>query len=202
MAISLARRVCHWHGKGLNNGGGGSRNDGGSGRGSAVAVHFGLGTVARDVTSLAASVAGLTRGVERSAIGSGAVTRNVTELATGVALHSLGLAVAREVVWSAALVAGRRATAAKSAPEASSCVSSAGSGCTPAHSTSAGVRAVASQMARETARVAASAGASSAQAQSRAVRLDMAEALAVVALLCFGGARVGASVRLVAGLLA
>lgn len=46
--------------------------------------------------------------------------------------------------------------------------------------------------------VAASASASSAQAQRGAVSLDMAEALAVIALLGLGGARERAAIRLVA----
>lgn len=50
--------------------------------------------------------------------------------------------------------------------------------------------------------VAASAGTSAAQAQSRAISLDMAKTLAVVALLSLSGARQRAAVGLVAGLLA
>lgn len=46
--------------------------------------------------------------------------------------------------------------------------------------------------------VAAAAGAGSAQAKGRAVSLDMAKTLAVVALLGLGGARQGAAVGLVA----
>ena len=60
-----------------------------------------------------------------------------------------------------------------------------------------------SQMAGLTAVVAATAtGTATAQAKSRAVGLDMAKTLAVVALLSLGGARKGAAVGLVAGLLA
>ncbi|KAF9729029.1 hypothetical protein PMIN01_12719 [Paraphaeosphaeria minitans] len=50
--------------------------------------------------------------------------------------------------------------------------------------------------------VASSAGTGAAQAERRAIGLNVAEALAVVALLGLGGARVRASVGLVAGLLA
>jgi len=152
------------------------------------------------VARLAASVAGLAGSVERAAVGSSAVARDVTKLAAGVALHSLSLAVASKVVGSAALVAGGRATTSKATPEATAI--SATRGTTAAHGTGARVRAVAGQVSGKTARVASSARASSAQAQSWAVSLDMAKALAVVALLGLGSARVGASVGLVAGLLA
>ena len=50
--------------------------------------------------------------------------------------------------------------------------------------------------------VASTAGAGAAQAERRAVGLDVAETLAVVALLGLGAAREGAAVGLVAGLLA
>lgn len=59
-----------------------------------------------------------------------------------------------------------------------------------------------SQVARLTTVVATATGTGAAQAQSRAVSLHMTKALAVVALLGLGGARKGAAVRLVAGLLA
>jgi hypothetical protein len=67
------------------------------------------------VTSLGALVADLTGGAERATVGSGAVTRDVTELAAGVALHSLSLAVAGEVVGATALVAGSGARVATEA---------------------------------------------------------------------------------------
>jgi hypothetical protein len=59
------------------------------------------------VANLAAAVAGLaTLAVKRAAVGRGAVAGDVTELAASVALHALGLAVARVVVGATALVAG------------------------------------------------------------------------------------------------
>jgi len=58
---------------------------------------------------LAAAITGLAGGVEGTAVGGGAVAGDVAELAAGVALHGLSLAVAREVVGAAALVAGRGA---------------------------------------------------------------------------------------------
>ena len=153
------------------------------------------------MAGFAAAVAGLTRSVERTAVGSRAIAGDVTELAAGVALHGLSLAVAGEMVRSAALVAGGRATTAESAPEAAAVWTAAGSASATSH-TSARVGAVTGQVASETAGVASSARAGAAQPKSRAVGLDVTKALAVVALLCFGGARVRASVGLVAGLLA
>lgn len=60
------------------------------------------------MTGLTALVAGLAGRVEGPAVGSSAVPRDVAELAAGVALHGLRLAVAREMVGAAALVASRR----------------------------------------------------------------------------------------------
>lgn len=71
-----------------------------------------LAAVTRDVAGLAARVARLAGGVERPAVGGGAVARDMAELAAGIALHRLRLAVASEVVWATALVAGGRARAA------------------------------------------------------------------------------------------
>lgn len=106
-------------------------------------------------------------------------TMVLTELAAGVAFHGLSLAIAGKVVGSTALVAGGRASAAsETAPEAS--IAATGSTSTTAHSW---VGAVAGKMAGEAAAVAASACTGSAQTQSRAVGLDVSEALAMVALL-------------------
>lgn len=92
---------------------------GGSLGSSQVTLFLGLavgvlrGAVARDVTSLATSIAGLPGRVERTTIGSSAVTGDVSEFAASVALHRLGLAVASKVVGPAALVAscGTRSSA-------------------------------------------------------------------------------------------
>lgn len=198
--MAVARRLSDssgWH-NGLGDSNGGSRCAGGS----AIAIDLGLSAVTGDVTSLAAAVAGLSSGVKRAAVRGCAVAGNVTQLAAGVTLHGLGLAIASEMVGSAALVAGGRASAAsKAAPEASS-KATATRGSASSTTSHSWVRAVAGQMAGQTTAVAASAGASSAQAQSRAVSLDVAESLAVVALLGLSGARVRAAIRLVAGLLA
>ena len=117
----------------------------------------------------------------------GAVTGDVAELSAGVALHSLSLAVAGEVVGTTALVASRGAAALAS--EASAEASSeAATGRRSASSTAhSWVGAVARQVARQTAAVAASAGASTAQAEGGAVSLDVSKTLAVVALLSWRG---------------
>lgn len=180
------------------------RGDGGNGSrcgsSTAVAVDLSLRAVAGDVAGFAAAVAGLTRGVERSAVRSRAVARDVAQLAASVALHGLSLAIAGEVVGSTALVASSRTATTESAPEATAKCTARSTSAT-SHA-SARVGAVAGQVAGETARVAPSARSSAAQPKSRAVSLDVAKALAVVALLRLGGARVRASVRLVARLLA
>ena len=177
------------------------RLDGGRHRSSAIAIDLSLGAVTRDVARLAAAVAGLARGIEWAAIRSRAIARDVAQLAARIALHGLGLAVARKVVWSSALVAGSRAGAASISAAETSTEAAAGTGAAT-HTACTRVGAVTRQMAGETARVASTARAGAAQTQGWAVGLDVAEALAVVALLGLGGARVGASVGLVAGLLA
>jgi len=101
----------------LGNGGnrGNRRRSGGDGRSVVhidIVVDFTvgvlLGAVARDVTSLAALIAGLASSVKGTAVGGGAVSGDVAELAASVALHSLGLAITSEVVRTTALVAGGR----------------------------------------------------------------------------------------------
>lgn len=176
----------------------GDRSGGGSSVSGGVTVDFSLGAVARNVAGFATAVASLAGGVKWATVGCSAVAGDVSQLATGVALHSLSLAIAGEVVRSTTLVASSRASAAsEAAPETS--VSAARSARTTTHSW---VGAVAGKMASNTAAVAASAGTSSAQAQSRAVSLDVSEALAVVALLGLSGAGMRASIGLVSGLLA
>jgi hypothetical protein len=164
-----------------------------------------LAAVTRDVSGLAALVAGLAGRVERAAVGGGAVARDVSELATGVALHGLRLAVTSKVVGAAALVAGRLASAADKASPCLGEAAAAGGGCPveAGNRGNRGVRAVASQVANRVAVVAPVAGArAAAQTQGRALSLDVAETLAVVALLRLGRAGHGALVRLMVGLLA
>ena len=135
------------------------------------------------MSRLAAAVTRFTRSVKGPAIRRRAITRNVAQLAAGVALHGLRLAVAREVVRAAALVASRGTASSEAAAEAS-VAASRRAACSTSHS---GVGAVAGKVAVQTTAVAASAGAGSAKAQRRAVGLDVAETLAVVALLGWRG---------------
>lgn len=105
------RSVLHVGGVGVRNSGLGDWDlavDGGLGTG----LGQGLGALAADVAGLTAPVAGLAGRVERTAVGSRAVAGDVTKLATSVALHGLSLAVASEMVRSAAFVAGSCAVAA------------------------------------------------------------------------------------------
>jgi hypothetical protein len=103
-----------------------------------------LGAVAGDVTGFSALVASLSGRVERTAIGSRAVARDVTELAASVALHSLSLAIAGEVVRSTTLVARSRARTTDEAATAAgepSITATARGWATAAHVDTSGVRA-------------------------------------------------------------
>lgn len=150
-----------------------------------------LRTVARDVSSLAAPVAGLASSVEGTAVGSGAVTRDVTKLAASIALHGLGLAVSCKVVRPTALVASSgTSTASETATswKPTGIASTAGRRSTRDTCTG-GSRTGASQVTRLAAVVATTAGAGATQTQSRAVSLDVTKALTVIALLGLSGAR-------------
>ena len=69
-----------------------------------------LRTVLRDVAHLAASIAGFASfAVHGATVWRGAIPGDMAKLAASVALHRLGLAIAGEMVWSAALVASCRA---------------------------------------------------------------------------------------------
>lgn len=155
------------------------------------------------MASLAALVAGLAGSVQGAAVGSSAISGDVAELAASIALHGLSLAVASEVVGATALVACSRTRAVG---EASTTIAAdettTAHGSTTAHTRIAGVGASTSQMAGLAAVVASATGGSAAQAESRAVGLDMAQSLAVVALLRLSRARERAAVGLVARLLA
>jgi len=162
-----------------------------------------LRAVAGDVSSLTALVAGLSSGVERATIGSSAVSRDVAELAAGVALHSLSLAVTSKVVGTTTLVAsGRARTTGKTTSAVATGEATTTHGSTTAHSRTNGVGAGASKVTGLATVVAAAAGASAAQAEGRAVSLDVTKTLAVVALLGLSGSGKRASVGLVARLLA
>lgn len=162
-----------------------------------------LRAIPRDVTGLAALVAGLASSVKRATVGSSAVPGDVAELAAGVALHGLSLAVTGKVVGATALVASSGTGAASETTTAvATGEAAAAHGGATAKSRANRVRAGASKVTRLAAVVAAAAGASTAQAESRAVSLDVAQTLAVVALLSLGGTGKRAAVGLVARLLA
>lgn len=188
-------------GAGLNGSGSSSsssrgRSSGGvDGRLSGSSLSVGR-AVARDVAGLGALVADLAGGAERTTVGGGAVAGDVAKLATGIALHGLGLAVTGEVVRTTALVAGGSARVATKA-SAEALVPTTRTGATTCAG-GRGVGAVAllfdqswpsttvtestySKVAGLAAVVAAAIG--TVQAQGGAVSLDVAEALAVVALL-------------------
>lgn len=167
-----------------------------------TALRLLLWAVAGDVTSLTAPVASLASSVERATVGGGAIARDVTKLAASIALHGLSLAITSEVVGTTALVASGRARATREATAAvATSESTTAHRSTAAHGTN-GVGASTSKMTGLAAVVAASAGASAAQAKGRAVGLDVAKTLAVVALLGLSGAGQRAAVGLMAGLLA
>lgn len=176
-----------------------------------------LRAVPRDVTGLAALVAGLASSVKRATVGSSAVSGDVAELAAGVALHGLSLAVTGKVVGATALVASSGTGAASETTTAVTTGEAATAhGGTTAKSRTNRVRAGAlsircqymelremairaySKVTGLAAVVAAAAGASTAQAESRAVSLDVAQTLAVVALLSLSGTGKRAAIGLVA----
>lgn len=180
-----------------------------------------LGAVTRDVAGLTALVARLAGRVERPTVRGGAVARDVAELAASIALHRLRLAVASEVVRATALVARRRTRAGESAPPGAEAATTDDP--TSADTGNRGVGAVTlkqrqlvpcrihlpmmgrkthSQVAHGIAVVASVAGAGAAQAESRALGLNVPETLAVIALLRLCGARHRALVRFVVRLLA
>lgn len=187
--------------------------DGGNGRGGHVVDINYLGSdfrrsvllraVSRDMAGLAALVTSLASGVKGTAVGSGAITRNMTQLATGVALHGLRLTVTGEVVGAAALVtsSGTGTTEATSAVATSKTTTAHRS--TTAHSRAADrVGASASKVTRLAAVITTATGTSAAQTKGRAVSLNVAKALAVVALLSLSSTGKRAAVGLMARLLA
>lgn len=213
--LSVPRGQMDWRGlvealrnrsDGRSRGGG---DDGWVGRkrnfgGRSLGVGVLLGAISRDVAGLATLVAGLASSVQRAAVGSSAVARNVAELAACVALHRLCLTVTSEVVRATALVAGGRSSAARKATALGESASeaTAGNRSASAHVRASGIRAGASQVTRLSAVVATATSAGAAETEGRAVSLDMAQALAVVALLCLSSPWEGAAVGLVTRLLA
>jgi hypothetical protein len=173
------------------------------GRGVAVQVHVRLvvavgvvllGAVAGDMTGLSALVAALASGAKGAAVGSRAVARDVAQLAARVAFDGLRLAVTSVVVGPAALVAGCGTSArGKTATTVATSEASAGNRrSTATESRGARVRRVGARadvVAELTAIMATAGSASAAKTKGRAVGLDVAQALAVIALLGFRGAR-------------
>ena len=164
---------------------------------SAIAINGSFrSAILGDVTSLATAVAGLASSVEGAAIGSGTVARDVSQLAAGIALHGLRLAVTSIVVRSSALVASRwTSTSSKSTTESSIPATRNASSTARAR---VGVGARAGKMARLSAVVAASTDTSTAQTEGRTIGLNVAQALAVITLFRLGRARMGAGVRFMA----
>jgi hypothetical protein len=123
----------------------------------------------------------------------------VAELAAGVALHGLSLAVASEVVGTAALVAGggARITLESTAEALETTTGTGGTASTGG----GGVGAVAGKVTGLVAVVAAAIG-TTVQAKGGAVSLDVTDALTIVALLGLGSTGPRAAARLVARLLA
>lgn len=129
---------------------------------------------------MSASVAGLSGSAQRTAVRGSTVPADVAELSASIALHGLGLTITGVVVGSAALVAGSRSGTSESSTTSESKPSTAHRR-TSTESTSGG--AVTSQMTGVTAAVASSSSSSSRKSQGRAISLNVAETLAVVALL-------------------
>lgn len=166
----------------------------------------------RDVTGLRALVTDLAGRAQRATVGSGAITRDVTKLSAGVALHSLSLAVTSEVVRTTTLVAGGSTrVAAKSTAETTGESSTRTTDTTASTSTStrtstststrSGSTTVAGKVTKLVA-VVATAASTTVQAQCRTVSLDVANSLAVVALLGLGRTGLRAAAGLVSSLLA
>lgn len=182
--------------------------------------------VPRDVAGLAALVASLACGAERTSVGSRAVPGDVTKLATSITLHGLCLTVASKVVRTSALVAcGRAGTSTIPAPAVTTETTPADRASTT-HTNARGVRASTlcksvsnmhlggdeavhvegrqythSQVARLPT-VVAPTGTGTAQPQGWAVGLNVTQSLTVVALLGLSRPGKRALVRLVSRLLA
>lgn len=113
-----------------NNGSHGGGDGDNGGRGS-LAIDLSLGALARNVTSLAAAVARLSGSIQWATVGGGTVAGDVTQLAAGVTLHGLGLTITGEVVGSTAFVAsGLACTTGETATESASKASTRGPACT------------------------------------------------------------------------
>lgn len=196
-------RVCLSHGSDRSNGRSRNAADINLLRNLANTGSVLLRAVTRDVSSLTALIASLASSVERTAVRSSTIPRDVTELAAGIALHGLSLAITSKVVGTTTLVAsGRARTTGETTTAVTTGEATTTHGSTTAHSRTNRVGAGASKVTGLATVVAAAAGAGTAQAEGRAVSLDVTKTLAVVALLGLSGSGKRASVGLVARLLA
>ena len=148
------------------------------------------------MSSFSTAVACLSSSVERSAVRSRAVARDVAKLAACVAFLRLRLTIASEVVGSSTLIAHSGTVVLEATAHAEP--STAAGGSTSSHASNTRCWAVAlfyvshlclithretySKVTRASAGIAVTAS-TAAQAEGRAVRLDVAKALTVVALL-------------------
>lgn len=176
-------------------GGGGSGGGGGGGTGVVIAGSRILGAVSADVPSLTATIASFPSGVQWSTVRGSAIAANVAQLPAGIALHSLSLAIPSVVARSTALVASSRSWCRRVPSNAVASVE-------PTALEPLVSRAVTGEMARLAARVTSAACSSTVDTKSWAVRLNVTESLAMVALLGLSSSWVWASVRLVSRLLA
>ncbi|OTB10311.1 hypothetical protein K445DRAFT_255792 [Daldinia sp. EC12] len=139
------------------------------------------------MASFSALVARLASSVKRATVRCCAVPGDMTKFSTSVAFHSLGLAVSREVVWSAAFIAGSWSGSTSETTPAKTTVAATANWGAASDSHTSGVGTSSGQMTGLTAVVAAAVTTSAAQAQSRTVGLDVSKPLAVIALLRLGG---------------
>lgn len=161
-------------------------------------------TILRDMAWLTTLVAALPSGVQRPSIRCGTVTRNVTQFAARIALHSIGLTVSGIMIWSSAFVASGRTVGCNVESTTSRVSTTTNKSSTSTSHGRGRVRgwAAASKVTHLATRVASATLSTTAQAQGWTVSLDVAKALAMVALLGFSGTRHRALIRLMSGLFA
>lgn len=151
------------------------------------------------MASLRALVADLSSRAQGTTVGGRAIARDVTKLPACVALHSLSLAIAGEMIRPTALVASGSARVT-AIPTTETTIESPTRRTCATGSTRSRSGAVTSKVARLAAVVATTVRA--VEAQRGTIRLNVAETLAVVALLGFGGTRTRAAAGFVSRLLA
>ena len=90
-----------------------------------LAVGILLRTITRDVTGFTTLIASLASSVERTTVGSGTIPRDMTKLATSIAFHGLSLTIPGKVVRATALIASSRSrTTSKATTTAITTISS------------------------------------------------------------------------------